>query len=92
MCCRREGKEHILWNPQTEGAEAVPGHTEIANVLAIKICRHNSRYGNSAKNLAQAQEALHHPGVDRAVISEDSVVLFGLALVASFGVILVDED
>jgi len=45
-----------------------------------------------AKNLAQAQEALHHPGVDRAVISEDSVVLFGLALVASFGVILVDED
>lgn len=45
-----------------------------------------------AKNLAKAQDAMDRPGVDRAVISGDSMALFGLALVASFGVILVDED
>src|SRR5216683_2021281 len=37
---RREGKEHSLWeNPQTGHAEAVPRHTEIANLLAKRICR-----------------------------------------------------
>ena len=37
---RREGKEHTLWeNPQTGHAEAVPRHSEIANLLARKICR-----------------------------------------------------
>lgn len=37
---RREGKEHSLWeNPQTGHAEAVPRHTEIANILAQRICR-----------------------------------------------------
>ena len=40
---RREGKEHALWeNPQTGHAEAVPRHTEIANVLAKRICRNLS--------------------------------------------------
>ena len=37
---RREGKEHSLWeNPQTGHAEAVLRHTEVANLLAKKICR-----------------------------------------------------
>jgi len=37
---RREGKGHALWeNPQTGHAEAVPRHTEVANLLARKICR-----------------------------------------------------
>jgi predicted RNA binding protein YcfA (HicA-like mRNA interferase family) len=37
---RREGKEHSLWeNPQTGHTEAVPRHSEIANVLAKRICR-----------------------------------------------------
>jgi len=37
---RREGKEHALWEtPQTGHAEAVPRHTEIANLLAKKICK-----------------------------------------------------
>lgn len=37
---RREGKEHALWeNPLTGHCEAVPRHTEIANLLARKICR-----------------------------------------------------
>ncbi len=37
---RREGKEHTLReNPQTGHAEAVPRHSEIADLLARKICR-----------------------------------------------------
>jgi mRNA interferase HicA len=37
---RREGKGHSLWeNPQTGHAEAIPRHTEIANLLAKRICR-----------------------------------------------------
>lgn len=37
---KREGKEHSLWmNPKTGAVEAVPRHTEIANLLARKICR-----------------------------------------------------
>ena len=37
---RREGKEHTIWeNPLTGHAEAVPRHTEIANILGKKICR-----------------------------------------------------
>ena len=37
---RREGSAHALWeNPQTGHMEAVPRHTEIANLLAKKICR-----------------------------------------------------
>ena len=37
---RREGAGHSLWeNPRTGHAEAVPRHTEIANLLAKKICR-----------------------------------------------------
>jgi len=37
---KREGKEHSLWtNPKTGTVEAVPGHTEISNKLARKICR-----------------------------------------------------
>ena len=37
---RREGAGHSLWeNPQTGHAEAVPRHTEVANLLARKICR-----------------------------------------------------
>lgn len=37
---RREGKEHALWeNPQTCHCEAVPRHSEIANLLAGRICR-----------------------------------------------------
>lgn len=37
---RREGKEHTLWeNPRTGHAEAVPRHSEIANLLARMICR-----------------------------------------------------
>src|SRR5437764_15448869 len=40
---RREGKEHTLWeNPQTGHAEAVPRHSEIASLLARKICRKRS--------------------------------------------------
>ena len=32
---RREGKEHSLWeNPQTGHAEAIPRHSQIANLLA----------------------------------------------------------
>jgi predicted RNase H-like HicB family nuclease len=35
-----KGKEHRLWeNPQTGHAEAVPRHTEIATLLAKRICR-----------------------------------------------------
>ena len=37
---KREGGKHSLYvNPTTGGMEAVPRHTEIANVLARKICR-----------------------------------------------------
>jgi mRNA interferase HicA len=37
---RREGKEHTLWeNPATGHAEAIPRHSEIANLLAKRICR-----------------------------------------------------
>ncbi|MCP9470107.1 MAG: hypothetical protein NNA31_08940 [Nitrospira sp.] len=36
---KREGGGHSLWtNPATGLVEAVPRHTEIANVLARKIC------------------------------------------------------
>jgi hypothetical protein len=36
----REGGAHSLWcNPNTGKVEAVPGHTEIADILARKICR-----------------------------------------------------
>jgi hypothetical protein len=35
---KREGGSHSLWlNPATGAVEAVPRHTEIANVLAKKI-------------------------------------------------------
>ncbi|MFN2455647.1 MAG: addiction module toxin, HicA family [Pyrinomonadaceae bacterium] len=37
---KREESEHSLWcNPKTGAVEAVPRHTEIANLLARKICR-----------------------------------------------------
>ena len=37
---KREGGSHSLWcNPRTGAVEAVPRHTEIANILARKICR-----------------------------------------------------
>lgn len=37
---KREGGSHSLWtNPATGAVEAVPRHTEIANLLARKICR-----------------------------------------------------
>jgi mRNA interferase HicA len=37
---KREGRQHSLWTNPTNGAvEAVPRHTEIANVLARKIAR-----------------------------------------------------
>ena len=37
---KREGSAHSLWtNPVTSGVEAIPRHTEIADVLARKICR-----------------------------------------------------
>ena len=37
---KREGGSHSLWtNPANGAVEAVPRHTEIANVLARKICR-----------------------------------------------------
>jgi mRNA interferase HicA len=37
---RCEGKEHALReNPQTGHMEAVPRHSEIADLLARKICR-----------------------------------------------------
>ncbi len=40
---KREGASHSLWcNPQTGRVEAVPRHTEIANRLALKICKHLS--------------------------------------------------
>ena len=36
---KREGRSHSLWiNPSTGAVEAVPRHTEIANLLANKIC------------------------------------------------------
>lgn len=40
---KREGASHSLWcNPQTGQVEAVPRHTEIANLLAHKICKNLS--------------------------------------------------
>lgn len=37
---RREGSAHSLWlNPASGSVEAVPRHTEIADLLARKICR-----------------------------------------------------
>ncbi|MEL7362016.1 MAG: type II toxin-antitoxin system HicA family toxin [Bacteroidota bacterium] len=37
---KREGRSHSLWmNPRTGEVEAVPRHTEVANILARKICR-----------------------------------------------------
>jgi mRNA interferase HicA len=37
---KREGGAHSLWtNPANGAVEAVPRHTEIANVLVRKICR-----------------------------------------------------
>ncbi len=37
---KREGGSHtIYWNPRTGRREPVPRHSEIANVLARKICR-----------------------------------------------------
>jgi len=40
---KREGRAHSLWcNSATGAIEAVPRHTEIANKLALKICRNLS--------------------------------------------------
>ena len=37
---KREGAGHALWcNPETGAVEAIPRHTEVADVLARKICR-----------------------------------------------------
>jgi hypothetical protein len=37
---KREGSAHSLWcNPNTGEVESVPRHTEIADILARKICR-----------------------------------------------------
>jgi mRNA interferase HicA len=37
---KREGSAHSLWcNPNTGQVEAVPRHTEVADILARKICR-----------------------------------------------------
>lgn len=37
---KREGRSHSLWtNPQTGQVEAIPRHVEIADKLAVKICR-----------------------------------------------------
>jgi hypothetical protein len=37
---KREGAAHSLWcNPATGAVEAVPRHSEVADLLARKICR-----------------------------------------------------
>jgi mRNA interferase HicA len=37
---KREGADHSLWiNPANGSQEAVPRHTEIADLLARKICK-----------------------------------------------------
>jgi predicted RNA binding protein YcfA (HicA-like mRNA interferase family) len=37
---KREGGSHSLWtNPATGQTEAIPRHTEVADLLARKICR-----------------------------------------------------
>jgi len=37
---KREGGSHSIWfNPKNGQQETVPRHTEIANLLARKICR-----------------------------------------------------
>jgi mRNA interferase HicA len=36
----REGTRHsVYWNPVTRNTTVVPRHTEIANLLAKKICK-----------------------------------------------------
>jgi mRNA interferase HicA len=36
----REGTRHsVFWNPANGNTSAVPRHTEIANLLASKICK-----------------------------------------------------
>ncbi|PKB68205.1 MAG: addiction module toxin, HicA family [SAR202 cluster bacterium Io17-Chloro-G4] len=40
---KREGRAHSLWaNPATGATEAVPRHSEVANLLAQRICRNLS--------------------------------------------------
>jgi len=40
---KREGGSHSLWsNPTTGAVEAIPRHTEIADLLARKICKNLS--------------------------------------------------
>jgi mRNA interferase HicA len=37
---KREGAEHTLYhNPSTGEMQAIPRHTEVADILAKKICR-----------------------------------------------------
>ena len=37
---KREGRSHSLWcNPFTGHIQAIPGHIEILNILAKKICK-----------------------------------------------------
>jgi mRNA interferase HicA len=37
---KREDGSHSLWcNPETGKTEAIPRHTEVADLLARKICR-----------------------------------------------------
>ena len=37
---KREGGEHSLYyNPATKQMQAIPRHTEVADILAKKICR-----------------------------------------------------
>jgi predicted RNA binding protein YcfA (HicA-like mRNA interferase family) len=37
---KREGGSHSLWcNPETGQTEAIPRHSEVADLLARKICR-----------------------------------------------------
>jgi mRNA interferase HicA len=36
----REGQRHsVVWNPANRQTSSVPRHTEIANLLAAKICK-----------------------------------------------------
>jgi hypothetical protein len=41
-CGAKAGNIRFVENPQTGRGEAVPRHTEIANLLAKKICRNLS--------------------------------------------------
>jgi mRNA interferase HicA len=37
---KREGSSHSLWtNPKSGEVEAIPRHSEIADILARKICK-----------------------------------------------------